>query len=151
MKDFGQLVCLEKPWLRVSPDDVTYCSCCENGALETKCPYSLCESGLVEALKSDTFYIKQHDGEYVLARNHIYYSQVQRDFVVWTPKDFLVIRIEKDQKFVNAMIEKSDSFWTEVILPELMTQSIENSTKSIESVPGLLILKRHIVFAKPLM
>ena len=116
---------------------------------------------MVEAIKSDTFYVKQHDEEYVLARNHKYYSQVQHeinivdvkhcDFVVWTPKDFLVIRIEKDQEFINAMIEKCDSFWKEVIFPELMTQSIENSTKSIESVPGLLILKRHIVFAKPLM
>ena len=55
---------------------------------------------------------------------------------MWTPKDFLVIRIEKDQDFVNAMIEKCDSYWKEVILPELMTRSIESSTKSIESVSG---------------
>ena len=26
------------------------------------------------------------------------------DFVVWTPKDFVVIRMEKDQEFINAMI-----------------------------------------------
>ena len=76
MKDFGLLVCLEKPWLGVSADGVTYCSCCEYGALEIKCPYSLRESELVEAIKSDTFYVKQHDEEYDLARNHKYYSQV---------------------------------------------------------------------------
>ena len=143
MKNFGLLVCLDKPWLGVSPDGVTYCSCCEYGALEVKCPYSLRESGVVEAIKSDTFNVKQHDEEYILARNHKYYSQVEHeiyildvDFVVWTPKDFLVIRTEKDQDFINAIIEKCDSFWKEVILPKIMTWSIENSTKSIESVPG---------------
>ena len=47
-----------------------------------------------------------------------------------------MIRTEKDQDFINAMIEKCDSFWKEVILPKIMTWSIENSTKSIESVPG---------------
>ena len=116
------------------------------------------ESGLVEAIKSDAFYVKQHDEEYVLARNHKYYSQVQneinivdvkhRDFVVWTPKDFLVIRIEKDQEFINAMIEKCDSFWKEVIFPELMTRSIENSTKSIESVPGPSNIEKTYCFCK---
>ena len=158
MKDFGLLVCLEKPWLDVSPDGVTYCSCCEYKAVEIKCPYSLHESGLVEAIKSDTFYIKQHDKKYVLPRNHKYYSQVQHeiyildvkrcDFVVWTPKDFPVIRIEKDQDFINAMIEKCDSFWKEVILPELMTRSIENSTKSIESVPQPLNIEKTYCFCK---
>ena len=146
MKDFELLVCLEKPWLGVFPDGVTYCSCCEYGALEIKCPYSLRELGLFEAIKSDTFYVKQHDEKYFLARNRKYYSQVQYgiyifdvkhcDFVVWTPKDFFVLRIEKDQDFINAMIEKCDSFWKEVILPKLMTRSIENSTKLIESMPG---------------
>ena len=63
---------------------------------------------------------------------------------MWTPKDFFVIRTEKDQDFINAMIEKCDSFWKEVILLELITRSIENSTKSIESVPRPSNMKRHI-------
>ena len=41
MKDFGLLVYLEKPWLGVSPDVVTYCNCCEYETVEIKCPYSL--------------------------------------------------------------------------------------------------------------
>ena len=105
-KHFRRLDCLEKPWLGVSPDSVTNGSCCEYGALEIKCPYSLRRPGLVEAIKSEIFYVKQHDEEYILAKNHKYYSQVQHeknifhvehfDFVVWTTKDYLVIRIEKD-------------------------------------------------------
>ena len=82
MKDFGLLVCLEKPRLGVSPDGVTYCGCCEYGALQIKCPYSLRESGLVEAIKSDTFYVKRHNEEYVLARNRKYYSQVQHEIYI---------------------------------------------------------------------
>ena len=67
---------------------------------------------------------------------------------MWTPKDFFVIRTEKDQDFINAMIEKCDSFWKEVILPELMTRSIENSTKSIESVPGPSNIEKTYCFCK---
>ena len=55
---------------------------------------------------------------------------------MWTPKDLLAMRIGKDQDFINTMIEKCDSFCQKVILAELMTQSIENSIKSIISVPG---------------
>ena len=59
MKDFGLVFCLEKPLLGVdAPDGVTYCSYCEYGALEIKCLYSLRESGLIEAIQSDTFYVK---------------------------------------------------------------------------------------------
>ena len=131
MKDFGLFFCLEKPLLSVFPDGVTYCSCCEYGALEIKIIYSLRKSGLIEAIQSDKFYVEQHDEKYILAKNQKYYSQIQHeihildgkhgDFVVWTPKDFVVIRIEKDQDFINAMIEKCDSFWKEVILPKLIT------------------------------
>ena len=72
---------------------VTYCSCCEYGRLEIKCPYSLHELGLVEAIKPRTFHVKKYDEEYTLAKNHKYYSHVQHkiyilvnkhcDFVVW--------------------------------------------------------------------
>ena len=92
MKDFELLVCLEKPWLGVSPDGVTYCRCCEYGALEIKCPYSLRELGLFEAIRSDTFYVKQHDEKYFLARNRKYYSQVQYGIYILDVKhcDFVV-------------------------------------------------------------
>ena len=47
---------------------------------------------MVEAIKSDTFYVKQHDEEYVLARNDKYYSQVQHEINIVDVKhcDFVV-------------------------------------------------------------
>ena len=40
----------EKPWCGVSPDSVTYCSCCKCGCLEVKCPLSLKEKLLKEEI-----------------------------------------------------------------------------------------------------
>ena len=43
------------------------------------------------------------------------------DFMVWTPSEFLVIRIEPNFFFVESVTEQCDLFWDSVILKELVT------------------------------
>ena len=47
----------EKPWCGVSPDSVTYCSCCKCGCLEVKCPLSLKEKLLKEEIHNGAYCI----------------------------------------------------------------------------------------------
>ena len=42
------------------------------------------------------------------------------DFCVWTTLDMVIIRIEPDQKLIDALREKSKLFFVNVVLPELI-------------------------------
>lgn len=64
MRDFRLLLCSKHPWLCVSPDGETYCS-----------SNILCMSW--DWLKQQNIFWV-FDEEYILAKNHKYYSQVQR-------------------------------------------------------------------------
>lgn len=79
--------------------------------LEVKCPYSAKDKTIAEAVETIADFcleIQEFCGErtYKLKENHPYYDQVQGqlfvsnklacDFVVWTPKDFVIVRIPQD-------------------------------------------------------
>ena len=79
VKSFRPQVSPEKPWHGVSPDSVTYCSCCKYGCLEVKCPLSLKDKSLKEEIHKGVFYVTYDSGNeiYELDRAHQYYFQVQ--------------------------------------------------------------------------
>ena len=90
----------EYPHLGASPNGLTSCTCCGDGILEIKCPYSVRDSVPTSAPYSHATI----DGEYRLSTVHEYYYQVQGqlgiitsrrfcDFICWTSLDIHVERI----------------------------------------------------------
>ena len=108
--------------LGASPDGLV----ADDGILEVKCPYSHRERTIDEAinyckLQSKEFHLqKLTDGSYELKRNHRYWHQVQGQlyltgrricyFVTWTPKESLVLAIEKDHSWSDNLDLLEDFF-----------------------------------------
>ena len=123
VRSFGLQVSPEKPWYGASPDSVTYCSCCKYGCLEVKCTFSLNDKSL-----KGPFYVTYDSGNeiYELERANQYYFQVQLEmyalkvefcnFMVWTPMEFLIIRIDRDDDFITDMLNKCYLFWFDFVL-----------------------------------
>ena len=63
---------------------------------------------------------------YELERANQYYFQVQLEmyslkvefcnFMVWTPMEFLIIRIDRDDDFITDMLNKCYLFWFDFVL-----------------------------------
>nr|XP_047145878.1 chromatin modification-related protein png1-like [Hydra vulgaris] len=51
------------------------------------------------------------------------------DFMVWTPSEFIVLRIEPDISFMESVFNKCDVFWNRFILRELVTREVESGMK----------------------
>ena len=88
-------------YLGASPDGLVSCSCCGEGLLEIKCPYSIRDRDPTTITSGD-FYLKVVEGRLQLSSKHNYYFQIQGqlalcnrsycDFICWTP---LGVHIEK--------------------------------------------------------
>ena len=48
------------------------------------------------------------------------------DFIVWTPLEILILRIEADVEFISNLQQRLTSFWIKYVLPELLTRRLEN-------------------------
>ena len=132
MSDSGLVVKPNEPWFGASPDSLITCSCCGKGAVEVKCPFTLKDVGLENAINSGSFYVKKEQS-FILVKNHSYYYQVQHemyvcnvsycDFVVWTPIEFVVVRIKIDEEFTATIHQKCFEMWKKIILPNLLCNS----------------------------
>ncbi|XP_065669374.1 uncharacterized protein LOC136088745 [Hydra vulgaris] len=140
----GLCIDFEKPWYAASPDGAVYCTCCGHGVLEIKCPFSLKDKSLKEVIVKDAFCVGVNmNGNYFLKQEHQYFFQVQLemrvtgvsycDFMVWTPSEFVVLRIEPDTSFIENVLIKCDIFWNTFILRELVTREIESERKLLPS------------------
>lgn len=145
VNDIGFCIDTETQWLGASPDGAINCECCGYGVLEIKCPYSLKDSSLDVAIRSGDFYVcRDNSGKLILSKDHQYYFQVQLemkvtqtqycDFVVWTPEEFMILRIEPDINFIETVVGAVSIFWDRHILPELVTRKIERSDKKTPKV-----------------
>lgn len=140
MSECGLKVKQNEPWFGASPDSVVSCNCCGKGVVEVKCPFSCKDKSLQEVIKSKTFYIKKKGLFFELSNNHAYYYQVQHemyvfgvsycDFVVWTPKEFIVAQVPADNEFMKTLTNKCFDLWKTIILPELLCKSIEDETST---------------------
>ena len=130
------------PHLGASPDGLIFCSCCGNGLLEIKCPYSkrhLDPTKVVDA----SFYLKPTTTGLKLSRSHDYYKQVQGqlevcqrdycDFVCWTPMGMHIERIQRDPSFFEQMKPKLEQFFLHCVLPNILCPS-SNATSNKENV-----------------
>ena len=114
------------PHFGVSPDGITTCSCCGDGLLEIKCPFSARHAG---SLNNETCAFLTDSG--YLSRKHRYYTQVQGqlmvsgqlfcDFFIWTPTVYKVERIHPDVHFWEKLEKRLTSFFVANVLPEIMT------------------------------
>jgi len=110
----GLFVHQHHPFVAASPD------CVINPELvaEVKCPFSA--KGKVISPDSVS-YLHEHNGSLTLDKNHNYYYQVQGqlmctgakavDFVVYTIADMKVIRIPRDDFFIEAMLAELINFY----------------------------------------
>ena len=114
------------PHLGASPDGFVSCSCCGDGLVEIKCPYSVKDDHLdVLRVKPKTFL-----NEHGLVMTHKYYTQVQGqllvsekkycDFVVWTLRGQVVHRLYPNTNFAEKLQHKLTSFYVQNFLPVLL-------------------------------
>ncbi len=141
----GLIINPEWPYLGATPDGKVSCSCCGNGILEIKCPYSHKESTIDDATQDKNFCLKKDSGGRITLKNsHAYYYQVQTqlfianvdycDFCVCTfPQnkvdDIFIERIGKDAQFWSNCIDQAQRFFCTCILPELLGKWYTRSNK----------------------
>lgn len=135
----GLFLSKERPYVGASPDAMMLCECCKSFTLvEVKCPYTLRDFGISPSPRKEAFCLTQTGPSmFELIQTHPYYAQVQLqlytancsacDFVVWTPKDMVITRIERNEPFIENMVLQCDSKFQHDILPELVTRSLEHA------------------------
>ena len=118
-------------FLGASPDGVVKDNSDSVRLVEVKCPYKARERNIEEMLDDPSFCCERENGQIRLKRKHDYYFQVQGqmsitgihqcDFVVWTPLDLFITRIEYDPLFWSTQCyQKLKSFYFNFVLPEIV-------------------------------
>ncbi|CAN8002810.1 unnamed protein product [Ixodes hexagonus] len=146
-KDFlckrsGLHISSKHPFLGASPDGLVDCSCCGPGVLEVKCPYTFRNNFVKEMPGKKYSCLSKEGDDLVLQEDHIYYYQIQTqmlvcdktycDFVVWTTKDFVDLRIERDERLCKETVASCGKYFKSVLLPELLYKYW--STKHAEAI-----------------
>ena len=103
--------------LASSPDGIVD----DNLIIEVTCPYSAKDKDIDAITVLYQYYLSGQDGSMELKSNHNYYYQVQGqlainnakacDFIVFTQTDIKIIRIGRDEKFIEAMLSNLASFY----------------------------------------
>lgn len=131
----GLTVIPSKAYIGASPDGLVDCTCCGEGLLEIKCPFSIADSAPNE---SNLKYLKANNKREVnLSKSHPYHSQVQYqmgvtgrlwcDFFVYTKHGFYLERIKFDAERWKALESAAQYFFENHIIPYLMNN--KNNTK----------------------
>ena len=132
VKESGFVVNIDFPHLGASPDGICSCSYHGSGCVEVKCPYCLKELPLTSAVEHDVkiCLIKNTSNALTLDRKHPYFYQVQlqlavtklnfADFVLWTPSEIYIERVQLDMSFVAENLAKAKELYITAILPELL-------------------------------
>ena len=136
LQSIGLVISDKTPWLAASPDGCVFCTCCGFGVVEVKCPYSMKDKPLIDEIKAGNFYVgRKSDSSFYLEESHEYFYQVQLemyctgtsycDLVVWTPKEHLIVRVNRDDDFIDNLTITCSNYWVEVILRELLLRTFE--------------------------
>lgn len=131
VNDSGLVINPAYPHLGASPDGCVKCTCCGFGVLEIKCPFSCADKTFQDASKTSSFFLEYlSDGSIRLKKSHAYYYQVQAqillckadycDFIVWSKKDLVVLRIKPDNMFIKDVIKDLTLFFIYCVMPELI-------------------------------
>ena len=107
--------------------------------IEVKCPYKYKDCPSLDALaKSGRFYVKKskNGANYLDRRSvqgHAYWHQIQGclslvadvdtcDLVVWTPRDLLIVTIERDAQWAKSVEPKLLKLWYREWLPKILDE-----------------------------
>lgn len=136
----GFRISVRMPFVGASADSYVMCDCHGKGVVEVKCPFTERDSTLSDLLARQDFVV---DSNYAVRTNHRYSVQMQMqmyvcnvsycDLVVWQPESILILRVCRDDEFVDAIMPKLQDAWVKNILPELLTRRIQQQRCS---VPG---------------
>lgn len=129
--DCGLVVNPRFSFLGASPDGKV-CDGQDCGVLEIKCPYTARNLTVQEAIDTiPNFCLKEEDG-FILNNKHEYFFQVQGqlmvtgapfcDFVVYTKKDLVIVRVFPDTLFMEMMLSQLACFYQSHAIPYLNEQ-----------------------------
>lgn len=125
------------PYMAATPDAIGSCMCCGKFSIEIKCPFRLGNrSNLDDQLsisdlagKPNSF-IRFRGDQIELDPDHEYFYQVQAQifltkvdfglFVVWSKRECLILKIDKNIEFWKRCAERSRLYFTNIIMPELL-------------------------------
>lgn len=115
-----------------SPDGISHCSYCGVQAIEIKCPFILKDDQPIKTLldMKDPYIKVTEDNKFEVIKKHECYYQMQMQmalldcksclFVIWSPKVFEVIKVERNEQFWEEKFPKANTFFENFIVPELM-------------------------------
>ena len=125
-------------WLGASPDGLIRDGTLL-GLIEIKCPKTKCNMTPAEMMSDGRFYVGLKDDVPFLKKSHSngYYSQIQIamglcqaefcDFVVYTFKGMIVIRVPFDRDYFRSSVVKLSKFYMEHLLPKYYASTIDFS------------------------
>ncbi|XP_077529384.1 uncharacterized protein LOC144141751 [Haemaphysalis longicornis] len=129
-KDAGFLISQKYVFLGATPDMLVKCSCCGEGIVEVKCPWSARERNLADLANETNSCVVENGGILELKSSHRYFYQVQLqlfvwqvdycDFVLWNHKEINVQRVAADEQFLLPLLPVAERFFRKVLLPELV-------------------------------
>uniref|UniRef100_A0A1X7UUA2 PHD-type domain-containing protein n=1 Tax=Amphimedon queenslandica TaxID=400682 RepID=A0A1X7UUA2_AMPQE len=121
--------------------------CCGDGLLEIKCPFKYKDILPTddEVVDDKSYCLKRNtNGEIYLSTTHSYFDQIQGqmvvsefkycDFICWTNEGIFIERVYLDEEYEKDNFPKLKQFFTQFLLPELLTHSQENSGSTSMSV-----------------
>ena len=141
-RETGIVIQPKLPWLAASPDGMFINGELNNeiGLIEIKYPWSKRNYTPKELVLDKSFYVKIKNDKPVLRKKHEnrYYTQIQMalgisqvtfcDFIVYTFKGCIIIRIPFDIMYFKDVVNKQNLFFIKYLLPaivELETIKIE--------------------------
>lgn len=108
-------------YLGASPDGLVSCECCENGVLEIKCPYSICDKN-PQTFAKCLPYITVTGDVYNVKQTHPYYTQIQThmgvtkrnwaDLFIYTKQGHINIRVPYNKNKYTEILSSSKNFFT---------------------------------------
>lgn len=152
LRPTGLWISPENPHIGATPDALSSCNCHGTGCVEVKCPFSIKDQRLSQAVKqgSSGLCLEQlSNGSVQLKRNHPYFAQVQTQlnvtgldfafFVVWTPQDMFIEKIDKDSEYFQQQLDKVTELYKSAVLPELLAKWYSKPRESSSSQQASLL------------
>uniref|UniRef100_A0A3B3TNE0 YqaJ viral recombinase domain-containing protein n=1 Tax=Poecilia latipinna TaxID=48699 RepID=A0A3B3TNE0_9TELE len=115
----GFIINTDFPELGGSPDGLTTCDCCVDANDKNFCLQ----------LSGSELHLKKHHPYYTRVQTEIFVTKSNHcDLVVWTQKDMAVVRVFPDQEFWEPRLQKAQSFFKNICLPELVGRYFSEHT-----------------------
>lgn len=146
IEEHGLVVYEKCHFIRGSPDGIVNCACHGRRLLEIKCPYSVRNLTVAEAVKSGKLkYLKLDKGRYHLLTTDTYYSQVQGlmgicglslcNLIVWTEKEIVTVPVHFDKNYFEEKIVPScKDFFRRTVIPRLLIEQETDIVPQNENV-----------------